>query len=68
MNSLVMPNQSSFIKGHALCDYYRMVQLLAKLLHARCLLSVLLKIDITEAFDTVSWPFLFDPLRHMGFS
>jgi hypothetical protein len=67
MNSLVMPNQSAFIKGQALHDNYRTVQLSAKLLHARHLPSMLLKIDIVKTFDTVRWPFLFDLLRHMGF-
>jgi hypothetical protein len=27
----------------------------------------MLKIDIAKAFDTVSWEFLLDVLRHMGF-
>jgi hypothetical protein len=31
-------------------------------------LFVLLKVDIAKAFDTVSWAFLIDLLRHMGFS
>jgi hypothetical protein len=68
MNSFVMPNQSTFIKGRALHDNFRTVQLSAKTLHARRLPSVLLKVDIAKAFDTVSWPLLFDLLRHMGFS
>ena len=29
--------------------------------------AVLLKIDIAKAFDTVSWTFLLDVWRHMGF-
>jgi hypothetical protein len=40
---------------------------LAKLLHARKKPPVLLKIDIAGAFDSVSWPFLLDILKHMGF-
>jgi hypothetical protein len=68
MNSVVMPNQSAFIKGRALHDNFRTVQLSAKSLHAQRLSSVLLKVDIAKAFDTVSWPFLFNLLRYMGFS
>jgi hypothetical protein len=28
--------------------------------------SVLLKIDITHAFDSVAWPFLLELLQHIG--
>jgi hypothetical protein len=53
MCSLVMPNQSAFIKGRALHEDFRTVQLMAKSLHARRRPSVLLKVDIAKAFDTV---------------
>jgi hypothetical protein len=29
--------------------------------------SVLLKIDLTKAFDLVAWPFLLEVLEHTGF-
>jgi hypothetical protein len=67
MNSLVLPNQSVFIKGRALHDNFRTVHLSAKSLHARLIPAVLLNIDIAKAFDSVSWPFLFYVLRHMCF-
>lgn len=51
--TLVQLNQSAFIKG-------RLVQLSARLLHARKKTSILLKVDIAKAFDTVNWVFLFD--------
>jgi hypothetical protein len=54
MNSLVMPNQSAFIKGIALHDNFRVAQLTSKLLHAHRLPSALLKVDIAKAFDTIS--------------
>jgi hypothetical protein len=66
MDSLVMANQSAFIKGRALHDNFRTVQLTAKSLHARRVPSVLLKIDIAKAFDSVGWPFLFDVLQSHG--
>jgi mannosylglycoprotein endo-beta-mannosidase len=39
----------------------------ARLLHVRKRPSVLLKVDITKAFDSVSWSFLLDILQFMGF-
>jgi hypothetical protein len=65
MRDLVAPNQSAFIRGRAIHDNFRAVQSTAKKLHARRFLSVLLKIDIAKAFDSV---ILLDLLRHMGFS
>lgn len=39
-----------------------------KHLHSRKLPRVLLKLDIARTFDSVSWPFLLQVLRHHGFS
>jgi hypothetical protein len=30
--------------------------------------SLLLKVDITQTFDSVAWPFLLDVLQHLGFT
>jgi hypothetical protein len=68
ISSLVMPNQSAFIKGRTLHDNFRIVQLSAKLLHAHLLPSVLLRVDIAKVFDTVSWPFLCDFLQIWAFA
>jgi hypothetical protein len=68
MLQLVQPNQSMFIRGRMIHDNFRAVQLKAKLLHARKRASILLKVDIVKAFDTVIWTFLLDLLHHMRFS
>jgi hypothetical protein len=44
------------------------VQWTTRRLHAKKKPSLLLKIDITRAFDSVAWPFLLELLQHMGFS
>jgi hypothetical protein len=36
-------------------------------LHAKKKSSLLLKIDIVWAFDSVAWPFLLELLQHMAF-
>jgi hypothetical protein len=65
--TLVSPNQSAFIKGRAIHDNFMLVQQLAKSFHVAKAPTVLLKLDIACAFDTVSWPFIIDLLQHLGF-
>jgi hypothetical protein len=67
IGELVQPCQSAFISGHLIQDNFRTVQVSAKLLPARRRPSLLLKIDIARAFDSVAWPFLLEILRCMGF-
>jgi hypothetical protein len=40
---------------------------MTRLLHARKCASLLLKVDIAHAFNSVAWPFLIEVLRHVGF-
>jgi hypothetical protein len=54
MNQLVLPNQSTFIRDRAIHDNFRVVQSSAKLLHVHGISSILLKVDIAKAFDTVN--------------
>jgi hypothetical protein len=68
LDALVRPNQSAFIRGRCIHDNFRSTQLTCWFLHFVKRPSILLKVDITKAFDTVSWAFLLELLEHMGFS
>uniref|UniRef100_A0A453BVA6 Uncharacterized protein n=1 Tax=Aegilops tauschii subsp. strangulata TaxID=200361 RepID=A0A453BVA6_AEGTS len=59
--------QSAFIADRCVHDNFMLVQQTAHQLHNLRAPRVLLKLDTTRAFDTVSWPFLIDVLRHLGF-
>jgi hypothetical protein len=67
MHELIKPNQSTFIHGRRIHENFMTVQLSCRWLHACRCPSVLLKIDLTKAFDSVAWPFLFEVLEHVGF-
>jgi hypothetical protein len=67
MELLVSQNQSAFIKGRNLHDNFLLVRQLARKINRRKEPGVLLKLDLARAFDSLSWAFLFEVLRKMGF-
>ena len=67
LDGMVSPNQSAFIKGHFIQDNFMMVQQTVRFLHSQKQPRILLKLDITKAFDSVSWPFLLEVLHKLGF-
>jgi hypothetical protein len=64
---LVGPHQSAFVRGRCFHENFMMVQGTARKLHSSKQPTILLKLDITKAFDTVDWSFLLEVLRKMGF-
>jgi hypothetical protein len=67
LEELIHVMQSAFMKGQYIQDNFRYVQTSAKLLHARSHSSLLLKVDISRAFDSVCWSFLLDVMTFVGF-
>jgi hypothetical protein len=66
--SLIHPTHSAFIKGRCIQDNFKVVQAMTRMLHARKVPSLLLKGDISRAFDSVAWPFLLEVMHHVGFT
>jgi hypothetical protein len=67
LHELVESNQSAFIRGRSIHDNFMLVQQSIKSLHKRKVASLFLKLDLSKAFDLVSWPFLLEVLSHLGF-
>jgi len=67
LNSMVATNQSAFIQGRCIHDNFMLVQQTIKVLHRRKISSLFLKLDVSKAFDSVSWSFLLEILSHLGF-
>jgi len=67
LKDLISPNQSAFVKGRCIHDNFVLVQQTAKVLHKQKEPRVLLILDITKSFYSVSWSFLLQVLRHLGF-
>jgi hypothetical protein len=67
MPELVSIKQTAFIRGRRIHENFRTVQLVCRWLHARRAPTVLLKVDLTKAFDTIAWLFLLDVSVRLGF-
>lgn len=64
---LVPTNQNAFVKGRNIHDNFLFVEQMVKSLHGKKEPHILLKLDISKAFDSVSWAFLLETLQHLGF-
>jgi hypothetical protein len=68
LNALVHRSQSAFIKGRYIQDNFWFTKASTKLLNTNKRSCLLLKINISRAFDSVAWPFLLEILRNIGFA
>lgn len=67
MGDLIPYTQSAFIRGRSIHENFMFVRGMARRFHTEHQPMVLLKLDISRAFDSVSWPFLLQLLQHRGF-
>jgi hypothetical protein len=67
MNDLVSNAQSAFIKKRSIHDNFLYVKNLATSFHKSKTPTLLFKLDIRKAFDSVSWEYILDLLQRRGF-
>jgi hypothetical protein len=67
MDHLVSHAQSAFIKSQCIQDNFLCVRNLTRAYHRKKTPALLMKLDITKAFDSVSWDYLLEVLQHRGF-
>jgi hypothetical protein len=65
--SLISTSQGAFVRGRNIHDNFILVQHTVKSLHKKKEAHVLLKLDISKAFDSVSWLSLLEIMRKIGF-
>jgi hypothetical protein len=68
IDKLISASQSAFIKGRCIQDNFIYVRGLARHYHRTKTPACLLKLDISKAFDTVSWEYMLQMLNRRGFS
>lgn len=67
LHDLVDKNQNAFIRARTIHDNFKYVQRAAALIRKKKIPMLLLKLDISKAFDMLSWPFLLELLQARGF-
>lgn len=68
LSECVSPNQAAFLKGRSLGENVLLAtELMKDYNRSTCLRSVMLKIDIRKAFDTVCWDFVIKVLEAQQF-
>jgi hypothetical protein len=67
MNKLVSNAQSVFIKKTSIHDNFLYLRNLARKKHKSKTPTLLFKLDIKIAFDSVRWDYLIELLQHLGF-
>jgi retron-type reverse transcriptase len=67
LDSLISQSQSAFIKGQSIQDNFQYVQGVVNHFRQANTHMLLLKLDITKAFDSVRWEYLLEVMEQVGF-
>jgi hypothetical protein len=67
LNELISGCQNAFIKKRCIHDNFVYVQSVTRALHKANRSSLFIKLDISKAFDSVSWVFLIEVMETLGF-
>lgn len=67
IDSIVSPEQSAFVKGRQILDGPLLLNEVIDWYRIKKKSLLLFKIDFAKAFDSLSWDYLFDILKIMGF-
>jgi retron-type reverse transcriptase len=67
INELISPCQSAFIKRRSIHDNFLYVRNLTRRFHRTKSPAIVLKLDISKAFDSVRWDYLLSLMQRRGF-
>lgn len=67
LGEMISHNQSAFIRKRAIHENFLYVQNLVKRLHRAKKPTLMFKLDITKAFDSINWQYLLERLQAFGF-
>jgi hypothetical protein len=67
MNDIISPSQIAFIKSRSIHDNIMYVRNVARRLYQNRSLALLIKLDISKAFDSVRWDNILDLMHKRGF-
>ncbi|GKC33644.1 putative RNA-directed DNA polymerase, eukaryota, reverse transcriptase zinc-binding domain protein [Tanacetum coccineum] len=67
IDTIIGPNQSSFIKGRQILDGCLIVNEIIRMASLEKQKLLLFKVDFKKAFDSVNWGFILDIMRQIGF-
>jgi hypothetical protein len=68
LNDIVSNAQNAFIKKRCIHDNFIYVQRVVQLPHKKKKPTLYIKLDISKAFDSISWSFLLEVLENLGFN